>query len=120
MPRGRKKKVNKSTTEKKIIANIDLFNTVTEILGRDLTEDETLKIIEGAKSFIKENLTPLQVFDADVLKEEVLVNGLVKESGTDDDNDNDDDSDYFGWGRGGRRGGVGSGLDFGDDNNDNW
>ena len=82
--------------KKKVVAKAvgqDVFEFVAGIAGRDLTEDENKILVESCRVFICDNFTPLQVFEEDALKEEVIVHGLVREN-DDDDDDIEDDSPW--------------------------
>jgi len=99
MPRGRPRK------QKQVVMKHDcndLFKLITDLLQRDLTDEESASIAKACFTFVKENYTPTQVFDDDILKEEVLSHRIVsKEDYEDDDFDFDDNMDgkSHGWGR---------------------
>lgn len=85
MPRKKKAK----SKIKEVALSSDLFKSITDMLGRDLTEDEMRTITESARVFIRENFTPVQIFEEDVLREDVLLHGIV---GEEDETDYGDDT----------------------------
>ncbi|MCK9154533.1 MAG: hypothetical protein M0P12_00315 [Paludibacteraceae bacterium] len=64
------------TRIKKVIGQ-DLFKLMTEMLGRELTDEETEIIIESAKIFVADTFLPNFVYDKEVLKETALSNEIV-------------------------------------------
>lgn len=100
MPRKKKAK----SKIKEVSQSSDLFKSMTDIIGRDLTEDEVRTITEAARVFIRENFTPVQIFEEDVLREDVLLHGIVGEEdeGTDYGDDHSfsmSSEDLFGYDR---------------------
>lgn len=98
MPRGRPRK-NKQVTVKSDCT--DLFKLITDMLQRDLTDDESASVAKACFTFVKDNYTPTQVFDEEVLKEEVINHRIVSKKDFDDDDNLDyDDMDGKdgGWG----------------------
>ena len=93
MPRGRKKKI-KPVINTIAQGSTDLFQFVTNIIGRDLTNAESLALVDASRTYVKDNMTPTQVFDEDVLKEEVLIHGIVDEKLEVDEDDDDEDTSY--------------------------
>lgn len=99
MPRGRPRK------QKQVIVKNecnDLFKLISDLLKRELTDDESAAIAKSCFTFVKDNYTPTQVYTDDVLKEEVINNGIVGKN----DFDYEEDEDYdnmdgkgHGWGK---------------------
>lgn len=99
MARGRPRK------QKKVVVKHDcndLFKLITDLIHRDLTDEESGSVAKACFTFVKENYTPIQVFDDATLKEDVIVNQIVSKKDFDDfdDEDYDDfDGKGHGWGK---------------------